>query len=120
MAPYDAALAVVRRLRQAGHEAYFAGGSVRDRLLGRPISDYDVATDAIPDAVQAIFRRTVEVGKPFGVVTVLEGGEAIQVATFRSDHSYRDGRRPEGVTFSDLKSDVERRDFTINGMMWDP
>lgn len=117
---FDAGVSVVRRLRENGHEAYFAGGCARDRLLGRPVDDYDVATSALPDQVLALFPRRIEVGKAFGVVTVLTGGEQIQVATFRSDHSYRDGRRPEGVTFSDLRTDVERRDFTINGMMWDP
>ncbi|MBI2901757.1 MAG: CCA tRNA nucleotidyltransferase [Planctomycetes bacterium] len=117
---FSAALSVVRRLRERGHEACFAGGCVRDRLLGRPVADYDVATDALPDSVIAAFPRTVEVGKAFGVVTVLVGPHAVEVATFRSDHSYRDGRRPEGVTFSDLRTDVERRDFTINAMMWDP
>ncbi len=117
---FQAAVAVVRRLRERGHEAYFAGGCVRDRLLGRPVADYDVATGALPDHVLALFPRTVEIGKSFGVVTVLQGPHQVQVATFRSDHSYLDGRRPEGVTFSDLRTDVERRDFTINGMMWDP
>jgi poly(A) polymerase len=117
---FDAAVAVVRRLREEGHEAYFAGGCVRDRLLGRPVHDFDVATDAVPGAVQKIFPRNVEVGKSFGVVIVLHGSHQIQVATFRSDHGYADGRHPDAVTFSDLDSDVARRDFTINGMMWDP
>jgi len=116
----QAALAVLRKLREAGHQAYFAGGCVRDRLLGVEPKDFDVATDAAPDRVVALFRRTLEVGKSFGVVMVQQGRHSIEVATFRADGRYVDGRRPESVRFADLKSDVLRRDFTVNGMMLDP
>src|SRR5213076_522291 len=99
------ALEVVRRLREAGHEALWAGGCVRDELLGLVPKDYDVATDARPEEVQRLFRRTVAVGVSFGVVNVLgprEGGPPFQVevATFRSDVGYSDGRRPDQVVFS--------------------
>lgn len=116
----EGAVEVVRRLRAAGHPAYFAGGCVRDRLLGRPIADYDIATGARPDDVERLFERTVPVGRSFGVVVVLLGDRSYQVATFRRDGPYLDGRRPEAVTFADAKADAERRDFTINGMFHDP
>ncbi|MEK7468247.1 MAG: CCA tRNA nucleotidyltransferase [Planctomycetota bacterium] len=116
----EAALTVVKKLREAGFEAYFAGGCVRDRLLGREPGDHDVATNAVPDAVQKVFRRNVAVGKQFGVIIALVQDEEVEVATFRADAKYTDGRHPDSVTFSDLKSDVLRRDFTINGMMEDP
>ncbi|KAF0242387.1 MAG: poly(A) [Planctomycetota bacterium] len=120
MTSREAALTVVKKLREAGFEAYFAGGCVRDRLLGREPGDHDVATNAIPDAVQKLFRRNVAVGKQFGVILALVQDEEVEVATFRADAKYTDGRHPDSVTFSDLKSDVLRRDFTINGMMEDP
>lgn len=120
MTSRDAALTVVKKLRGAGFEAYFAGGCVRDRLLGREPGDHDVATNAVPDAVQKLFRRNVAVGKQFGVILALVEDREVEVATFRSDAKYSDGRHPDSVTFSDLKSDVLRRDFTINGMMEDP
>jgi len=120
-----AAESIVDRLRAGGHEAYFAGGCVRDLLLGHEPADFDVATDARPDTVLKIFPRTFAVGAHFGVVLVadsIDGREIItEVATFRSDESYMDGRRPESVRFSDhAEEDVERRDFTINGMLLDP
>lgn len=115
-----AVLQVVRRLRREGYEALLAGGCVRDMLLGQAPKDYDVATNATPDAVAALFERTLLVGARFGVVIVLWGGRQIEVATFRSDASYRDGRRPEKVVFTDARHDAERRDFTINGMFYDP
>ncbi len=111
---------VVRRLRAAGHEAYFAGGSVRDRLLGREPLDYDVATGAPPEAVQALFRRTVPVGVQFGVVLVVERGLRFEVATFRSDAAYVDGRRPTAVHFGSAREDAARRDFTVNALFEDP
>ena len=117
---YDKALHIVQRLREAGHEAYFAGGCVRDRLLGRPPKDYDVATAATPHAVQAIFPDTVDVGSQFGSMVVLLEGEPFEVTTFRSDGPYHDGRRPENVRHGTLEEDVRRRDFTINAMMYDP
>ncbi len=112
---------VCARLRQAGHLAYFAGGAVRDRLLGRPILDLDIATSATPDEVVALFPDARLVGASFGVVLVREGDDEIQVATFRSDLSYPDHRHPEAVVFEkDPRQDVLRRDFTINGLLEDP
>lgn len=111
---------VAKALRDAGHQACFAGGCVRDRLLGRSPKDYDVATDAKPEAVQALFRRTVAVGAQFGVVVVLDGGLPVEVATFREDLGYTDARRPDAVRFTDARGDVQRRDFTINGLLADP
>ena len=116
----DAARSVLRRLRSAGFESYFAGGYVRDRLLGLPSSEIDIATAAPPDRVEALFPRTVAVGRAFGVILVLEGDHRFEVATFRSDGRYLDGRRPENVTFSGPEEDAKRRDFTINGMFLDP
>ena len=112
---------IVETLRGAGHEAYFVGGCVRDRLLGRPSKDVDVATDAEPAQVQGLFPRSEAVGAAFGVILVKGGGTMVEVATFRHDHAYRDGRRPEGVTFTrSAQEDVQRRDFTINGLLYDP
>jgi tRNA nucleotidyltransferase/poly(A) polymerase len=111
---------IVRRLREAGHEAYFAGGCVRDRLLGRVAHDIDVATSARPEEVQKLFPRTVAVGAQFGVIVVLEDGAEFQVATFRADGVYIDGRRPESVTFTTAEGDAQRRDFTVNGLFFDP
>ncbi len=119
------AVDVVRRLRGAGHEALWAGGCVRDELLGLTPKDYDVATSARPEQVQGLFRRTIAVGASFGVVEVLgprteAGVLKIQVATFRSDGTYSDGRRPDAVVFSSAREDAQRRDFTINGLFFDP
>src|SRR4051812_44500883 len=105
------AIEVVQRLRSAGHEALWAGGCVRDELLGRVPKDYDVATSARPEQVRALFRRTVAVGMSFGVIEVLgprHNGEVlkVQVATFRSDVSYSDGRRPDAVVFSSAREDA--------------
>src|SRR5438876_176136 len=116
----ELATGIVKRLREAGHEAYFAGGCVRDRLLGREPLDFDVATSAPPEAVQTLFRRTVPVGAQFGVILVVEDGVPFEVATFRSDDAYVDGRRPTGVHFGSARADAERRDFTINGLFLDP
>jgi poly(A) polymerase len=122
----DFAVEVVRRLREAGLETYWAGGCVRDELLGLRPKDHDVATAARPDEVQRLFPRTVAVGASFGVVEVLgprtpEGAwNKVQVATFRSDGAYSDGRHPDSVTFSSAREDALRRDFTINGMFLDP
>lgn len=115
-----AAKAVLIALRQAGHETYFAGGSVRDLVMGRQPHDYDIATAARPEAVMALFPRTVAVGVSFGVVVVLHGGHEFEVATFRSDGAYLDGRHPTSVVFSSAEQDVARRDFTINGLLYDP
>jgi poly(A) polymerase len=111
---------IVRRLRGAGHVAYYAGGSVRDLLRGQVPKDIDVATDARPEAVQRLFSRTYAVGAHFGVIVVLEEGFQFEVATFRSDGAYLDGRRPTEVHFSTAEEDAARRDFTINGMFFDP
>jgi poly(A) polymerase len=111
---------VVRRLHEAGYTAYFAGGCVRDMIMGLPSDDYDVATDARPEDVTALFLRTIEVGAQFGVVIVMENDHQIEVATFRSDDAYIDGRHPEAVTFSSPEQDAQRRDFTINGLFYDP
>jgi tRNA nucleotidyltransferase/poly(A) polymerase len=111
---------LVRRLRESGFIAYFAGGCVRDALLRKQPKDIDIATDAEPDEVQKMFARTVAVGAKFGVVRVLEEGFEFEVATFRSDGVYLDGRRPVSVTFSSPEEDAKRRDFTINGMFYDP
>ena len=125
MTERDFAISVVKRLQDAGFQALWAGGCVRDELLGIPPKDYDVATSARPDDVQTLFRRTVAVGVCFGVVNVLgppQDGEFLQVevATFRSDVGYSDGRRPDQVVFSSAKEDALRRDFTVNGMFFDP
>jgi poly(A) polymerase len=121
---FDAALRVVGDLRAAGHEAYLAGGCVRDLLLGRVPKDYDVATSATPDAVLALFPRTFAVGAHFGVVLVADGDEegycVTEVATFRSDGAYSDGRHPDAVRYTtSAEEDVQRRDFTINGLLLD-
>jgi poly(A) polymerase len=114
------ALAIVRKLHEAGFEAYLAGGCVRDRVLGVPAKDYDIATNARPEAVQRLFDNTVAVGARFGVIVVILNGEHFQVATFRADAPYLDGRRPSAVHFGTIGEDVHRRDFTIGGMYFDP
>jgi poly(A) polymerase len=117
---------VCSRLREAGHQAYLVGGCVRDILLGREPADYDVATDATPEQVGGLFDDTLEVGAKFGVMIVLEDrrdadSEQVEVATFRSDNAYTDGRHPDGVTYSKTpQEDVARRDFTINALLLDP
>jgi len=116
----EAAVAVVRRLVQRGHVAYLAGGCVRDRLLGRRPKDFDVATDATPRRVVECFSRTREVGVQFGVVLVKQGRFWVEVATFRADLSYSDGRHPDAVVFGSAEEDAKRRDFTVNGMFLDP
>jgi putative nucleotidyltransferase with HDIG domain len=116
-----AAAEVVARLRANGHQAYFVGGCVRDLLLQRDPKDFDVATSALPERVLALFDKTFAVGAHFGVVLVLSGEIVTEVATFRNDGVYSDGRHPDGVRFSSSpQEDVKRRDFTINGLMLDP
>jgi len=116
----DDALAIVQRLRASGHIAYFAGGAVRDLLLGLEPKDYDVATDARPERVRSLFANTQAVGQAFGVILVRLGRSVVEVATFRSDGRYTDGRRPDTVQFSTAEEDARRRDFTINGLFMDP
>ena len=114
------ARALVQRLRDAGFSALYAGGCVRDMLLGVEPHDYDIATDARPEQVQALVDHTFPVGAHFGVIVVHRQGHDFQIATFRSDGAYVDGRRPTGVTFSSPQTDAERRDFTVNGLFYDP
>ena len=111
---------IVLQLRDAGFEAYFVGGCVRDFVMGVVPADYDIVTSAIPDQVMALFNRTVAIGAKFGVVAVIVEGHSFEVATFRSDDVYIDGRRPLQVHFSSAKEDVFRRDFTVNGLLMDP
>ena len=112
---------VARELTRAGHIAFFAGGCVRDALLGRALKDIDIATSATPDQVEALFQgQTVAVGKAFGVVLVLREGFQFDVATFRTDGAYADGRHPDRVTFATPEGDAQRRDFTVNGLFCDP
>lgn len=116
----EAALEVVRRLQADGFAGLFAGGCVRDMLMGSEPKDYDVATDARPEDIIPRFKRTQQVGAKFGVVLVKVGRHAIEVATFRSDGDYEDGRRPSNIRFTTAEEDAQRRDFTINGMFFDP
>jgi poly(A) polymerase len=125
MTEREFAFEVVKRLRGAGFQALWAGGCVRDQLLGLEPHDYDVATNAEPQQVQKLFRKTIAVGASFGVIEVLGprvAGEflKVQVATFRTEGSYTDGRRPMHVVFSTAEEDAQRRDFTINGLFFDP
>jgi tRNA nucleotidyltransferase/poly(A) polymerase len=116
----EAAVAIVRKLVAAGHTALLAGGCVRDVLLGHPPQDYDVATSARPEHIVRLFRATRLVGAQFGVVLVRKSRRWVEVATFRWDGPYLDGRRPSKVVFSDAREDARRRDFTVNGMFFDP
>ncbi len=116
----EKALSIVRRLGEAGFKAYYAGGCVRDRALGLQPNDYDVATDARPEVVQRMFDHTIAVGARFGVINVILDGDHFEVATFRADAPYIDGRRPSAVRFGTLQEDALRRDFTIGGMFYDP
>ena len=114
------AKSLAKNLTEAGHTAYFAGGCVRDKLLGLPPKDYDIATSATPTQVTELFPGSNEVGAHFGVVIVKHQGHHVEIATFRTDGSYKDGRRPDTVTFSTPEEDAHRRDFTINGLFEDP
>lgn len=114
------AIKIIRRLGRRGHEALLAGGCVRDRLLGKRPKDYDVATSASPEEVQELFPKTLAIGARFGVIVVLEDKARVEVATFRSDEAYRDGRHPSGVWFTSAEEDARRRDFTINALFYDP
>lgn len=115
------AIDVVKQLRAAGFIAYWAGGCVRDLVMNHPPKDFDVATSARPEQVQRLFKRTIAIGASFGVINVLGGGgRSVEVATFRTDGKYSDARRPDEVIFSSPEEDALRRDFTINGMFFDP
>jgi poly(A) polymerase len=114
------AIEIVKRLREHGYQAMFAGGCVRDMILGVPPADYDIATNAKPEVVEYLFEKTLSVGKAFGVIIVVLDGYEIEVATFRKDSQESDGRRPDSVQFSSMDEDAWRRDLTINGMFYDP
>ena len=116
----DTARDIVRRLRDAGFAAFWVGGCVRDSLLGRAPLDYDIVTEALPDQIETLFSQTIPVGRQFGVIVVVREGRQFQVATFRAEADYRDGRRPERVSFGDARADAVRRDFTVNGLFYDP
>ena len=117
----ERACAIVRRLREHGFTAYFAGGCVRDALRGAPVKDIDVATSATPEQVAALFpAQSVGVGKSFGVMLVLQGGVPYDVATFRTDGGYQDGRHPESIAYDTAEHDAQRRDFTVNALFYDP
>src|SRR5437899_11297516 len=111
---------IAAHLRESGHIAYFAGGCVRDMVRGQTPKDFDIATDAKPENVQKLLPRTYAVGAHFGVILVLENNFQFELATFRSDDAYIDGRHPSAVHFSSPEEDAQRRDFTINGMFYDP
>lgn len=110
---------IVTRLKQNGYEAYFAGGCVRDRLLGGHPNDFDIATSCTPDQVETLFEKTVPVGAKFGVMIVVEQGHGFEIATFRTEGGYQDGRRPSFVKFASVQEDANRRDFTVNGLYLD-
>jgi poly(A) polymerase len=120
LSPHDAARSIALRLRDAGHTAYFAGGCVRDQLLGLEPADFDVATSAKPDEITALFKGAKGVGESFGVMLVRTGGVVVEVATFRADGPYTDSRRPDSIRFATPEEDALRRDFTVNGLFMDP
>lgn len=118
--PKNSALTLIQTLVKAGYTAYFAGGWVRDLLLGSPSNEIDIATDAPPEKILALFPKTVAVGIHFGVVIVVMDGHHFEVSTFRKDAAYEDGRHPTAISFTTAEKDAERRDFTINGMFYNP
>ncbi len=118
--PREIAKEIVGRLQKADFAAFWVGGCVRDFLLGREPQDFDIATDAKPEQVEKLFKRTVAVGRKFGVMIVVEAGHQFQVATFRAEADYQDGRRPEKIIFANAEADASRRDFTVNGLFYDP
>lgn len=120
MSQKDKAIAIVKRLRDQGYESYLAGGCVRDMLLGKTPQDYDITTNARPEEIVKVFPKTVPVGAQFGVILVVAEGQPFEVASFRHDGPYLDGRRPTYVRYGSLEEDIFRRDFTINGMVYDP
>lgn len=114
------AIEIVKKLKKAGYEAYWAGGCVRDMLLGIKPKDFDIVTSAKPDQIEEILSHTIPIGKQFGVILAIENGHHFEIATFRSDSGSSDGRRPDAVLFTNAEEDALRRDFTINGMFYDP
>ena len=120
MSPYNAAEEICKTLFVAGFTAYFAGGWVRDHLLGYLSTEIDIATNAPPEKIQQLFPKTIPVGIAFGVIIVVIDNVQFEVSTFRKDHPYQDGRHPSGIDFSTAEKDAQRRDFTINGMFYDP
>jgi len=116
----NTAAKIVQQLQAAGFAAFWVGGCVRDFLLGREPQDFDIATDAKPEQVEKLFHKTIPVGRKFGVMIVVEGGQEFQVATFRAEADYQDGRRPEKIEFANAEADASRRDFTVNGLFYDP
>lgn len=117
---WNSVLEIVTRLNQGGHTALIAGGAVRDALLGRPFADFDIATSATPEQVESLFPNTRPIGKAFGVILVIQNGVGFEVATFRGEKGYQNGRHPTEVYFTDAKEDALRRDFTINALFFDP
>ncbi len=115
----ELAESIIRKLQRSGHEAYLAGGCVRDRLRGSVPKDFDIATSALPEKVQSLFKKTIPVGVQFGVVIVVEESTPFEVATFRTESKYLDGRRPSEVSFATVEEDSKRRDFTVNGLYFD-
>lgn len=113
-------LSIIQKLHEAGYIAYYAGGWVRDYLLGEQSDEVDIATSATPQEIERLFDKTVPIGKAFGVILVIVDGHPFEVASFRKDHAYIDGRHPETIDFSTPEEDALRRDFTINGMFFDP
>ncbi len=113
-------LEIIEVLKKAGHEAYWAGGCVRDMLIGIKPKDFDIVTSAKPDEIEHLLEHTIPIGKQFGVILAVQNGHHFEVATFRSDAGYSDGRRPDAVEFTNAKEDALRRDFTINAMFYDP
>ena len=120
MTSHSTACAIITKLYEEGFTAYFAGGWVRDFLMDHPSNDIDIATDARVEDIERIFPKTIPVGINFGIIIVVEEGHQFEVATFRRDQGYKDGRRPIGVERADPEEDAKRRDFTINGMFYDP
>ena len=111
---------VAETLQANGHEAFYAGGCVRDLLLNKKPKDYDIATSALPDEIEELFDKTNNIGKKYGTIIVKINGSSIEVTTFRSDENYVDGRHPKDIVFCSAKIDAHRRDFTINGLFMNP
>lgn len=116
----NTSIEIIKKLKAFGFEAFWAGGCVRDLLMGKSPKDYDIVTSAKPDEIENILKKTIPIGKKFGVILAIENGHSFEVASFRSDAAYTDGRRPDAVYFTNAKEDALRRDFTINGIFYDP